>query len=362
MCARAQTEGLTTTKTEVTVANDGMSLELGGWLPSVTVAVETWGVAGCPVVLVCHALTGDAHVARQHEGDRPGWWDDLVGPGRPLDPGRLHIVATNVLGGSAGTTGPDPGNPVAVFPAITVGDMVQVERLALDYLGIDRVALVIGGSLGGMRALEWLATFPECVGAVAGIGVSSGLSAMALGINHVQITTLEWALAHSPEAARAALGWARMAAMLTYRSEGHLNARFGRSTCPNGESAVGSYLDHQAEKLRSRFHPASYYRLAEAMGRWQMDVGRAAGATARVRLLGLANDWLFPPDEVRDTARRLAAAGVAAEYEELGNSVGHDAFLMPGSVGLHAWVTKVVEEAVGRPAEVANAAAEALCN
>ena len=342
-----------TTKTEVTVARDGLKLEMGGWLPEATVAVETWGAPNRPVVLVCHALTGDAHLARHQIEDRPGWWDWLVGPGRPLDPDRVHIVATNVLGGAAGTTGPEPLDPTAAFPAITVGDMVQVEALALDRLGIGRVALVIGGSLGGMRALEWLAAFPHRVGVVAGIGVSSGLSARALGQNHVQLAALEWGLARGPEAARAALGWARMTAMLTYRSADDLDARFGRATGPVGDFRVASYLDHQADKLIARFHPASYHRLAEAMGRWQLDVHRLVGAPAAVRLLGLERDGLFPPADVRDTARRMAAAGVEAQYQELANVVGHDAFLIPGAAGLDAWVAAVVDEAVGeRPPAV----------
>lgn len=344
-----------TTKTKVTVGCDGLNLELGGWLPQATVAVETWGAPRQPVVLVCHALTGDAHIARHHAEDRPGWWEWLVGPGRPLDPDRVHLVATNVLGGSAGTTGPAHANPPTAFPAITVGDMVQVEGLALDRLGIGRVALVIGGSFGGMRALEWLATFPHRVGAVAGIGVSSGLSALALGINHAQLAALAWGLAQGPEAARTALGWARMAAMLTYRSARHLDERFGRSTGPAGDFAVASYLDHQAEKLAARFHPASYHRLAEAMGRWQLDARRLAGTTAAVRLLGLERDGLFPPEDIRDTTRQIAAVGVDAQYQELANPIGHDAFLMPGAAGLDAWVAAVVEEAVGRRAQTANA-------
>ena len=339
----------------MTVASDGLTLEMGGWLPEATVAVETWGAPGRPAVLVCHALTGDAHIAHHQPGDRPGWWEWLVGPGRPLDPNRVYIVATNVLGGSAGTTGPARTSPTAAFPAITVGDMVQVERLVLDRLGIGRLALVIGGSLGGMRALEWAGAFPNRVGTVAGIGVSSGLSARALGHNHVQLAALEWGLAHGPEAARAALGWARMTAMLTYRSADHLEARFGRATGPAGDFRVASYLEHQAEKLVDRFHPSSYHRLAEAMGRWQLDVRRLVGATAAVRLLGLERDGLFPPEDVHDTARRMAAAGVDVQYQELANAVGHDAFLMPGAGRLDAWVAAVVDEAVGERTPAADA-------
>ncbi len=348
-----------TTKTEVTVASEGLTLDRGGWLPAATVAVETWGTPGRPVVLVCHALTGDAHLARHHAADRAGWWEWLVGPGRPLDPERAYIVATNVLGGCAGTTGPDLANPTAAFPAITVGDMVRVESLALDSLGIGDLALVIGGSLGGMRALEWLAAFPQRVRAAAGIGVSAGLSAQALGANHVQLQALAWGLAHGPEAARSALGWARMSAMLTYRSASHLNGRFGRSVGPSGNFQVASYLDHQADKLTARFHPASYYRLAEAMGWWELDVCRVAGATAPVWLLGLEGDVLFPASDVRDTADRLGAAGVRVHYHELANAVGHDAFLMPGASGLDAWVAAAVDEAIGRRTLAAGTRGEA---
>lgn len=337
----------------VTVAHDGLCLEGGGWLPNAAAAVEAWGTPGHPAVLVCHALTGDAHVARHQPEDRAGWWEWLVGPGRPLDTQQFYILAINVLGGCAGSTGPSAADPAADFPAVTVGDMVRAQALALDQLGVGRLSLVLGGSLGGMQALEWAAVFPDRVGIAAGIGVSAGLSAMALGLNHVQLAALAWGQRQGGEAAGAALGWARMLAMLSYRSEGHLQDRFGRAPDAASGFAVASYLEHHAEKLRARFHPTSYRRLAEAMGRWQLDVERLAGAAAppRVRLLGLERDWLFPPADVQEAAHRLQAAGVAASYQELASDVGHDAFLMP-SPQLDTFIAELAAEALaGCPAE-----------
>lgn len=344
-------------KTTVRVAPQGLKLEQGGWLPpGVDVAVEGWGdeVTG-PVVLVCHALTGDAHVASHDAADRVGWWEFMVGPGRPLDPTRVRIVATNALGGCAGTTGPvtppGPGLPADLygargqsFPAVTVRDMVHVQAMVLDALGIERIDMVVGGSLGGMQALAWAAEYPERVGLVAGLGVSGALSAMALGMNHVQRTILGWSLQHGD--ADAALGWARMLAMLTYRSPEHLAARFGRDQVPGSSRfQVGSYLNHHADKLIERFHPVSYLRLAEAMEQFELWPGSAmSGIAAKVRLLGISSDGLFPAADVRDTVIRLQGEGVDASYRELTSEVGHDAFLM-AQPDLMEWMDAVAREA-----------------
>lgn len=344
-------------KTTVRVAPHGLRLEQGGWLPpGVDVAVEGWGdgVTG-PVVLVCHALTGDAHVASHDSADRPGWWEFMVGPGRPLDPSRVRIVATNALGGCAGTTGPAaaprPGLPADLygahgqsFPAVTVRDMVHVQALVLDALGIAHVDAVVGGSLGGMQALAWAAEYPERVGMVAGLGVSGALSAMALGMNHVQRTVLGWSLQHGD--ADTALGWARMLAMLTYRSPQHLGDRFGRDKVPGSSRfQVGSYLNHHADKLIERFHPVSYLRLAEAMEQFDLwPAASGSGILAKVRLLGISNDGLFPAADVRDTVIRLQGEGVDASYRELSSEVGHDAFLI-AAPDLVEWMDGVVREA-----------------
>jgi homoserine O-acetyltransferase len=334
----------------VNVAANGFPLEQGGWLPSVDVKVEAWGEgARNPVVLVCHALTGNAHVARHHESDAPGWWEFLVGAGRPLDPRRVRIFATNALGGCAGSTGPASADARGVawgerFPTITVGDMVRAEALALDQLGVDRVDLVVGGSLGGMRALEWASAYPDRVGVVGGLGVSAGLSAMALGMNHVQLEAVRWALAHRD--GEVGVGWARMVAMLTYRSPAHLDRRFGRARQPDGHTfQVASYLTHQGEKLKSRFDPVSYLRLAEAMGEYRLHAAGARPIRAKVRLLALENDWLFPPEDVRRTVAELGAAGVDARWSDLRTEVGHDAFLIEAP-DLVVWFGALVDEAL----------------
>ncbi|MGY1705225.1 homoserine O-acetyltransferase [Geodermatophilus sp. SYSU D00697] len=320
-------------------------LEHGGQLPAVRVAYETWGTLapdGGNAVLVEHALTGDSHVAGPAGPGHPtpGWWDGLVGPGAPLDTDRFFVVCANVLGGCQGTTGPSSPAPDGAphgsrFPAVTVHDQVRVEAALADSLGIDRWAAVLGGSMGGMRALEWAVALPERVDALFFLASAAAVSADQLGTQ----TTQQAAILADPAWAGgdylpgpgpvAGLGVARRIAHLTYRSPGELDERFGTVVQDDGRYAVASYLDHHATKLARRFDPGSYVVLTEAMNSW--DVGRGRGGiaaalsrvTARAVVAGVDSDRLYPLGQQEEVAE-----GLGVPLRVLSSPYGHDGFLI----------------------------------
>jgi homoserine O-acetyltransferase len=338
------------------VSVGAIELERGGVLPEVTVAYETWGTlspARDNVVLVEHALTGDSHVVGEAgEGHpSPGWWGGLVGPGRAIDTDRWYVIASNVLGGCQGTTGPaspaPDGNPWGSrFPYITIRDQVNVEAALLERLGIERLAAVVGGSMGGMRAIEWAATHPQRVDRC--IVLASAAYATADQIAWCQPQLL--AIRHDPDfaggdyyatgrAPEKGLGLARRIAHITYRTETELSERFGREAQPGedplhpaerGRYAIESYLDHHAGKLARRFDANSYIVLTEAMN--SHDVGRDRGgiaqALARVSadctIVSVDSDRLYPPrlsDELAGLLPHATRAEVRSDF-------GHDGFLI----------------------------------
>ncbi|RBY79733.1 homoserine O-acetyltransferase [Blastococcus sp. TF02A-26] len=322
-----------------------VALERGGVLPGVRVAYETWGSLapdGGNAVLVEHALTGDSHLAGTAGPGHPtaGWWEGLVGPGAPLDTDRLFVVCANVLGGCQGTTGPSSTAPDGApwgsrFPAVTVADQVAVEAALADALGIGRWAAVLGGSMGGMRALEWAVALPERVGALFFLASGAAVTADQLGTQ----TTQQAAVRVDPAWAGGdylpgpgpvdGLGVARRIAHLTYRSALELEERFGAVVQDDGRFAVASYLDHHADKLAGRFDPGSYVVLTESMNTW--DVGRGRGGveaalarvTARAVVAGVDSDRLYP----LELQQRVAdALGVPLRVIE--SPYGHDGFLI----------------------------------
>jgi len=332
------------------------TLELGGSLPRVRLAYETWGTPR-PVarpqnaVLVLHALTGDAHVAGGTGPDQPtpGWWDGVVGPGRALDTDRWYVIAANVLGGCRGSTGPSSPAPDgrawgSRFPRLTIRDQVEAERRLADQLGIGRFAAVLGGSMGGMRALEWGLMDPDRVGALLVLATSAAASADQIGTQSTQVRAItgdpHWHdgdYAVHRTAPTAGLGLARRIAHLTYRSGLELEQRFGRERQPDGRYAVASYLDHHADKLVGRFDAGSYVALTEAMN--THDVGRhrggvrAALATLQVPTLvaGVSSDRLYPLAQ-----QELIAQAVPGSrgLRVIDSPYGHDGFLIEtGAVG-----------------------------
>ncbi|KRE41062.1 homoserine O-acetyltransferase MetX [Knoellia sp. Soil729] len=331
-----------------------VALELGGSLPQVTVAYETWGqlnAARDNAVLVEHALTGDAHVEGPAGPGQAtaGWWDGLVGPGRPLDTDRFFVVSSNVLGGCQGTTGPSSDAPDghpwgSRFPAITIRDQITVEARLTDHLGIDRWAGVLGGSMGGMRAIEWATTHPERIDTC--IVLASTAYATADQIAWCQPQLL--AIRSDPRfhdgdyyehgvAPLDGLGIARRIAHVTYRHEGELAERFGRDAQPEdrplsgrGRFAVESYLDHHAGKLGARFDANSYLVLSEAMNSHDVGRGRGGVASALARfpghlvVAGVDTDRLYPAR----LSDEIAALRPGTTLRHISSRFGHDGFLI----------------------------------
>jgi homoserine O-acetyltransferase len=320
-------------------------LERGGSLPTVRVAYETWGTLapdGGNAVLIEHALTGDSHVVGPAGPGHPtpGWWPGLVGPGAALDTDRWFVVCANVLGGCQGTTGPssrvpDGGYWGSRFPEVTVADQVRVEAALADALGVERWACVAGGSMGGMRALEWAVTMPARVERLFFLASGAVATADQIGTQ----TTQQAAIRSDPAWAGGdylpgpgpltGLGIARRIAHLTYRSASELDARFGATVQDDGRYAVASYLDHHADKLARRFDAGSYVLLTETMNNW--DVGRDRGGvaaalarvSARALVAGVDTDRLYPLPVQQQVADAL---GVPLHVIE--SPYGHDGFLI----------------------------------
>ncbi len=304
----------------------------GTVLPELTVAYRHDGPppGEAPQVVVVHALTGSADAA----GD---WWAPLIGPGLALDTDRVGVLCANLLGGRYGTTGPtsiDPrsGLPYAAdFPAVSTRDQARAQWALLDAIGIHEVALVVGGSLGGMVALETAVQRPGAVRHVMPIAAPAATGPMAIAWNRVQIALID-------ALGMAGLSLARQLAMTTYRSEADFAERFGRSVEPDGRPSIVSYLDHQGRKLTERFDPATYRILAVAMDRHDIGDGRGgveaafgllAAAGVAVTGAGIQDDILYGPRQVQGLVDAALAAGVTpASYREIRSTKGHDAFLV----------------------------------
>ena len=327
-------------------------LESGEHLPGVRMAYETWGrlnEARDNAVLVLHALTGDSHVEGPAGPDSPtpGWWPGLIGPGQVLDTDRYFVIAPNVLGGCRGTTGPSSPGPDgrpwgSLFPRITVRDQVRAEALLADRLGIHTFAAVIGGSVGGMRALEWAVTFPGRVARSMPIATSAAASADQIAWATPQL----FAITRDPgwhqgdyypgPGPRTGLEIARQIAHATYRTAAELDDRFGaapqqgENPSAGGRFAVQSYLEHHGTKLARRFDAGSYVRLTEAMN--SHDIGRDRGGveaalrriTADLTVVVLDSDRLFTPAE----GARIATSPACRDLVTVSSPYGHDGFLI----------------------------------
>ncbi|CAL9612739.1 Homoserine O-acetyltransferase [Streptomyces sp. enrichment culture] len=336
-------------------AEKPLPLEAGGELPGVRIAFETWGTLApdrSNAVLVLHALTGDSHAAGPAGPGHPtpGWWDPLIGPGRALDPGRWFVVAPNVLGGCQGSTGPASPRPGGerswggAFPFLTPRDQVAAEAGLADALGIDRWALVVGGSMGGMRAVEWAVSYPARTGALLLLATAAAASAEQIAWAHIQVRAIRadpnWQGGDYHDTGRGphtGLGLARRLAHVTYRSEPELQVRFGRlpqeaeDPWRGGRYQVQSYLDHHAAKLVRRFDAASYVVLTEAMN--AHDVGRGRGGvraalrrvTVPTLVAGVDSDRLYPPAQQAELAALIPGADGLRVME---SPYGHDGFLI----------------------------------
>ncbi len=332
----------------------GLPLELGGTLPGLTVAYEAWGTldaAHSNAVLVLHALTGDSHAAGPSGPAHPtaGWWDPLIGPGASIDTDRYFVVSPNVLGGCRGTTGPSTTAPDGKpwgsrFPRLTIRDQVAAEALLADHLEIERWAGIVGGSMGGMRVLEWCVGYPDRVARAGVLAVGASASADQVAQCSVQCRAVRLDPAYAggdyyggPTAPVAGMALARSIGQIGYRSEAEFAERFGRR--PQGDEdplgagrfAVESYLEYQGMKLTARFDPNSYLTLSEAMN--SHDVGRGRGGaaaalaqiTAEVHVAGIDSDRLYPLHLQEELASHLPGDH---DVTVIRSEFGHDGFLI----------------------------------
>nr|WP_072749927.1 homoserine O-acetyltransferase [Rhodococcus maanshanensis] len=345
-----------------------LELESGVVLPDVTLAVQAWGEPSADldnVVLVEHALTGDSHVSGpvDDEHPSPGWWNGMIGPGAPIDTDEWCVLATNVLGGCRGTTGPaslDPDGRAwgSRFPEISIRDQVSAELALADLLGIERFAAVVGGSMGGMRTLEWTVGHPDRVRSALILAVGARATADQIGTQTTQIAAItadpDWQGGDyhgTGRVPRTGLGIARRIAHLTYRTEDELDTRFGNATQPGedtwhgGRYAVESYLEHQADKLVARFDPGTYVLLTEAMNRHDVGRGRggveAALASTPVPVIvgGVDSDRLYPLRQQEELAEHLPGCD---GLRVVNSRYGHDGFLTEAE-----WVTTLLGETMG---------------
>jgi homoserine O-acetyltransferase len=318
-------------------SSEPLRLELGGELPGVKVAYRTWGKLNAEksnVILVCHALTGNA--------DADSWWCGMFGEGRAFDETKDFIICSNVIGSCYGSTGPLSRNPLTGkhygpdFPRITIRDIVNVQRLLLRSLGIERIRLVVGASLGGMQVLEWGAMYPEMAGALMPMGISGRHSAWCIAQSEAQRQAIaadaEWQDGwYDPEVQpRKGLAAARMMAMCTYRCFENYQQRFGRQQREDGLFEAESYVRHQGDKLVERFDANTYITLTRAMDMHDLGRGRGsyeatlAALTMPVEILSIDSDVLYPKEEQEELARLIPGSRLLF----LDEPYGHDAFLI----------------------------------
>lgn len=342
-----------------------IELTLGGTLPEVTVAYETFGTLSAAkdnAILICHALSGDSHVARHKPDDAPGWWDLVVGPGKAIDTNHWFVICPNMLGGCRGTTGPWSVNPQtgrrygADFPAITAEDAVALQLRLLDELKIDQLEAVVGGSLGGHMAITWAIQHPHRLRKCVAIATSSRLTSQALAFDIVGRN----AILHDPhfhggqyydrpQRPSIGLALARMLGHITYLSREAMTTKFDPSrlkphniaTAFEKRYSVGSYLAHQGDRFVERFDANSYVSLTLLMD--QFDIGDSvealqqslAPATCKWLVMSYTSDWLFPPDQSRQIVDALSRNGQAVSYCNVPSPSGHDAFLLPDSLPIY---------------------------
>ncbi|MDO5533419.1 MAG: homoserine O-acetyltransferase [Propionibacteriaceae bacterium] len=349
-------------------------LASGETLAPVDVAYETYGVLDAEAsnaVFICHALTGDAHAAGYHaDATRPGWWDNLIGPGKPLDTDRFFVICANLIGGCQGSTGPSSTNPETGqaygldFPLLEVSDLVTVHRALVAHLGITRLLAVVGGSLGGMQALQWALSHPDDLANAVVVASSSRLTAQNIAFSAVarraimadrQFRNGQYAAEGTLPAV--GLSIARMMAHITYLSEDAFTEKFGRApqfeTSRRGfgiDFAVESYLDHQGTTFLERFDALSYLYLTRVMD--YFDPFADPHALDRIRerpvrhlVLSFDTDWRFSTDHSLRIVRRLERAGVPVSFRELTSAYGHDSFLL-ASPTYHATLTAYFDHAL----------------
>jgi homoserine O-acetyltransferase len=338
---------------------DGLTLDCGRHLQVLEVAYRTYGTlnaARSNAVLICHALTGDQYVAETHPlTGKPGWWGAVVGPGCPVDTDTRFVICANVLGGCMGSTGPKsphderPGEPWGVeFPPVTIADMVRAQKKLIDYLGIERLFAVVGGSMGAMQVLAWASMYPEAVFAAVPVAGAAYHSAQNIAFHEIGRQAIAadpffyagryWAEGVSP--ARG-LAVARMTAHITYVSEAALTRKFGRKLQGASDILIGdrfeveSYLEYQGSSFVRRFDANSYLTITRAMDLFDLGADHGGslaaafyGTRTRFLLVSFSSDWLFPTAQSRAIAKALNHVAANVSFVEIASDKGHDAFLL----------------------------------
>ncbi len=335
-------------------------LEHGGRLKGVTVAYETYGVLNrekSNAILVCHALSGDAHAGGWHKGDeKPGWWDIIIGPGKALDTDKFFVICSNVLGGCKGTTGPSTLNPETEkpygldFPFITVKDMVDVQKRLLDFLEVPKLFAVIGGSFGGMQVLQWCISYPNMVRLAVPIATSAYSSPQQIAFNEVARRAItsdpDWNGGDYCGLAQPARGLslARMIGHITYLSDESMHQKFGRKLQNRSDYGfdfasldfqVESYLSYHGEAFVKRFDANSYLYITKAIDYFDLTKKGTQSlaeafkdVSAKFLVISISSDWLYPPYQCREIADALSANEIDVHHCEIKSNYGHDAFLL----------------------------------
>lgn len=336
------------------------AFDCGATLPSVTVAYQTYGQLNAQksnAILLCHGLTGDQYVLGPHPvTEKPGWWEDLLGPGNIFDTSKYFIIACNVMGGCMGSSGPKSINPATGeaygidFPILTVADMVRAQLLLVDALGIEKLFCVVGGSMGGMLALEWAARYPERLFACAPVCTAARHSAQNIAFHEVGrqaiMTDPGWAGGRYLSKRNfpvSGLAVARMTAHVTYLSEAGLQEKFGRRLQDKSKVGFGfdvdfqveSYLRYQGQQFTARFDPNSYLYITRAMDYFDLEADFKQPLASIFRdtpvrfcVVSFSSDWLFPTAESRVIVRALNATAANVSFTEVQTDTGHDAFLL----------------------------------
>lgn len=344
--------------------SDKIELDSGKKFGPIDIAYETYGRLNeekSNAVLVCHALSGDAHAAGFHEGDeKPGWWDNMIGPGKTLDTEKYFVICSNILGGCKGTTGPpsinpETGEPYGLdFPVITVGDMVKVQKKLIDHLGIDQLLAVTGGSLGGMQALQWTVSYPDSVRFSIPIATAAKSSPQQIAFNEVRrravMSDPKWNEGdyYGEEPPKDGLSLARMIGHITFLSDESMRQKFGRELSEkesysfdfSTDFEVESYLHYKGDTFVERFDANSYLYITRAIDYFDLTNGGERplteafeGAKSKFLVVSISSDWLYPPYQSQNIVRALEANGLDVVYSEIKSSYGHDAFLLePGQL------------------------------
>ena len=335
---------------------DSLKLESGEKFGPVTVAYETYGYLNTErsnAVLITHALSGDAHAAGVHQGqNNPGWWDEFIGPGKAIDTEKYFVICSNVLGGCKGSTGPasinfKTGAPYALdFPLITINDIVNVQKRLIDYLGIEKLLAVIGGSMGGQQVLSWLVNYPDNLCSAVPIATTVKHSPQQIAFNEVGRQSImadaHWKSGnyYASVAPTKGLAVARMIGHITYMSDKSMAEKFGRAKKEAGEPfkftadfEVEGYLRYRGDNFVKRFDANSYLYITKAMDNFDASSGRPLqetlqGSLVKVLIISFKSDWLYPAYQSKEIVKACKLAGVETTYCEIDSNYGHDAFLL----------------------------------